>query len=101
MGLLLSFIGLQTAKVVVPDPATMVTMGDLLELEPLLAITGLAVIASLHYRNVKGSILIGVALTALAYFAAKDSWPTRRACAGLGLGGAAWPGTAQRGGYCR
>jgi AGZA family xanthine/uracil permease-like MFS transporter len=50
MGLLLTFIGLQTAKIVVPDAETMVTMGDLASLEPLLAILGLALIASLHYR---------------------------------------------------
>lgn len=75
MGLLLTFIGLQTAKVVVPDSDTMVTLGDLTSLEPVLAILGLAVIASLHYRNVKGSIILGILLTALAYFAIKDSWP--------------------------
>lgn len=50
MGLLLSFIGLQTAKIVVADPETMVKMGDITALEPMLAILGLAVIASLHYR---------------------------------------------------
>ena len=31
----------------------MVTMGDLMATEALLAIGGLAIIASLHYRNVK------------------------------------------------
>jgi hypothetical protein len=76
MGLLLSFIGLHTSNVVVPDPDTMVAMGDLLTLEPLLAIAGLAAIAALHYRNVRGSIIIGVLLTAVAYFVAKGSWPT-------------------------
>jgi xanthine/uracil/vitamin C permease (AzgA family) len=50
MGLLLTFIGLQSSKIVVPDKETMVTMGDLLGLEPVLAIGGLAVIASLHFR---------------------------------------------------
>jgi AGZA family xanthine/uracil permease-like MFS transporter len=76
MGLLLTFIGMQTSKIVVPDKETMVTMGNLLGLEPVLAIGGLAVIASLHYRNVRGSIIIGVMLTALAYFVASKSWPT-------------------------
>ena len=75
MGLLLTFIGLQSSLVVVADPATMVAMGDLLQLEPMLAIGGLAVIAALHYRNVKGSIVIGIALTAISYYAAKNSWP--------------------------
>ncbi|KAF8066395.1 permease [Scenedesmus sp. PABB004] len=76
MGLLLTFIALQTAKIVVPDQETMVTMGNLLGLEPLLAIGGLAVIAALHFRNVKGSIIIGIVITALAYCAAKHTWPT-------------------------
>ncbi len=40
MGLLLSFIGLQTSKIVVAAPETMVTMGDLFALEPMLAIGG-------------------------------------------------------------
>ncbi|EFN53511.1 hypothetical protein CHLNCDRAFT_136863 [Chlorella variabilis] len=84
MGLLLTFIGLQTSKIVVAAPETMVTMGDLFALEPLLAIGGLAVISALHYRNVKGSIIIGVLLVALAYFAAKGAWPTE--CAGAGGG---------------
>lgn len=50
MGLLLTFIGLQTSKVVVAAAETMVTMGDLLQLEPLLAISGLAIISALHFR---------------------------------------------------
>jgi xanthine/uracil/vitamin C permease (AzgA family) len=78
MGLLLSFIGLQTAKVVVPDAETMVTLGDLSgSLEPLLAAGGLALIAALHYRNVRGSIIVGILATALAYFAAVGGWPTQ------------------------
>eukprot|EP00877_Chromochloris_zofingiensis_P009284 jgi/Chrzof1/4609/Cz14g19310.t1 len=75
MGLLLSFIGLQTAKIVVADPETMVKMGDITALEPMLAILGLAVIASLHYRNVKGAIIIGVLLTALGFFTFHGQWP--------------------------
>ncbi len=56
MGLLLTFIGLQSSKVVVADAETMVTMGDLLSLEPMLAILGLAIIAALHYRCAAGQV---------------------------------------------
>lgn len=56
---------------------TQVTMGDLFGVEPMLAIGGLAIIAALHFRNVKGSIIIGVLVTALGYFAINSSWPTR------------------------
>lgn len=76
MGLLLTFIGLQTSKIVVADKETMVTMGDLFGLEPVLAIGGLAIIASLHFRNVKGSIIIGIMVTALAYFAFQHTFPS-------------------------
>jgi xanthine/uracil/vitamin C permease (AzgA family) len=77
MGLLLSFIGLQTSRIVVADPETMVTMGGLLQPEPLLAVGGLALIAALHHRNVRGSILLGVLATALGYWTINSSWPTR------------------------
>jgi xanthine/uracil/vitamin C permease (AzgA family) len=78
MGLLLSFIGLQTAKVVVPDAETMVTLGNLSgSVEPALAAAGLALIASLHYRNVRGSIIAGILATALAYYCFLGGWPTK------------------------
>ncbi|KAI8466102.1 MAG: permease family-domain-containing protein [Monoraphidium minutum] len=76
MGLLLTFIGLQSAGIVVADPETMVTVGDLLALRPALAIAGLALITSLTYRNVRGGIMIGILATAVAYFAAAGGWPT-------------------------
>ncbi len=77
MGLLLSFIGLHTSGIVVPDARTMVAMGDPFALEPMLAIGGLALIAALHYRNVRGSIIIGVLVTAIGYYVATASWPTQ------------------------
>ena len=77
MGLLLTFIGLQTAKIVVPDAETMVTLGDLTALEPVLAILGLAIISALHYRNVKGSIILGIFAVALSFFAIKNTWPRK------------------------
>jgi len=52
-------------------------MGDLFGIEPMLAIGGLAIIAALHFRNVKGSIIIGVLITAVGFFIANSSWPTR------------------------
>jgi AGZA family xanthine/uracil permease-like MFS transporter len=75
MGLLLTFIGLQSAGIVVPDPETLVTVGDLLALKPAIAIAGLALITSLSYRNVRGGIMIGILLAALGYFSAAGGWP--------------------------
>jgi hypothetical protein len=77
MGLLLTFIGLQSAAIVVADPETMVTVGDLLDLKPALAIAGLALITALSYRNVRGGIMVGILATAVAYFVAAGGWPTR------------------------
>lgn len=37
---------------------------------------GLALIAALHFRNIKGSILIGILSIALAFYAIKGPWPT-------------------------
>lgn len=76
MGLLLTFIGLQSADIVVADPETMVTVGDLMALKPAIAIAGLALITSLSYRNVRGGIMIGILLAAIAFFAAAGGWPT-------------------------
>lgn len=76
MGLLLTFIGLQSADIVVADPETMVAVGDLLALKPALAIGGLALITALSYRNVRGGIMVGILATAVAFFAAAGGWPT-------------------------
>lgn len=78
MGLLLSFIGLQQAKVVVANKDTMVGLGDLTTSEAMLATVGLAMIAGLHFRNVKGSILIGIMAVSLGYWIiTPGSWPKK------------------------
>ena len=67
IGLFLAFIGLQKAGLVVAHPATLVTLGDLHRPEPLLALAGLALIAILDLRKIRGAILIGIlAITAAA-----------------------------------
>ncbi|GAX72901.1 hypothetical protein CEUSTIGMA_g356.t1 [Chlamydomonas eustigma] len=77
MGLLLSLIGLQSAGVVVANEDTMVGLGDLATLNVALAVGGLALIASLHYNKVRGSILIGMTVTALSYFTILNKWPAK------------------------
>ncbi len=77
MGLLLSLIGLQSAGVVVKNEDTMVGLGELMTLNVALAVGGLALIAALHHNKIRGSILIGMAFTAIAYFAVLDKWPQR------------------------
>ncbi|MBO4899465.1 MAG: NCS2 family permease [Lachnospiraceae bacterium] len=69
IGLFVAFIGLQNGSIVVNSDATLVTLVSFKEdftnvgICALLAIIGTFIIAILHYKNVKGSILIGVLIT--------------------------------------
>lgn len=65
IGIFIAFIGLKEAGIVVSNPATFVTMGDLRSSPPLLAIFGLLVTAILMARQVKGGILIGIVFTGI------------------------------------
>ncbi|KAG1679317.1 hypothetical protein FOA52_009347 [Chlamydomonas sp. UWO 241] len=76
MGLLLSLIGMHECGIVVPDPQTMVGMGNLLTPEAIVAGVGLALITVLLSKNVKGSILIGIAAAAIALWTVRGDWPT-------------------------
>jgi len=69
IGLFVAFIGLQNGSIVVNSDATLVTVVNFREdftnvgICALLAIIGTLIIAVLHYKEVKGSILIGVIAT--------------------------------------
>ena len=69
IGLFVAFIGLQNGSIVVNNDATLVGLVNFKEdftnvgICALLAIIGTFVIAILHYKKVKGSILIGVLIT--------------------------------------
>lgn len=63
IGLFIAFIGLKSSGIVVANPATFVTTGNLAKPEPLLACVGLILTAVLMARNVRGSILIGILVT--------------------------------------
>jgi AGZA family xanthine/uracil permease-like MFS transporter len=69
IGLFIAFIGLKNAGIIVADPATSVTLGDLTKPTAALALTGLALIAGLQAWKVKGAILIGILVTAAAGWA--------------------------------
>src|SRR5215469_3590477 len=66
VGLFISFLGLRDAGVVVPNAATIVTIGSLRDRKTMLAIAGLVVMAALLGRGVKAAILIGVVGTTVA-----------------------------------
>jgi AGZA family xanthine/uracil permease-like MFS transporter len=67
IGMFLGIIALKNAEIVVASPATFITLGDLTQAGPLLAVLGFFIIAALDALKVKGSILIGiVAVTVIA-----------------------------------
>jgi AGZA family xanthine/uracil permease-like MFS transporter len=67
IGMFLGIIALKNAEIVVASPATFITLGDLTQAGPLLAVLGFFVIAALDALKVKGSILIGIiAVTVIA-----------------------------------
>ena len=69
VGLFIALIGLRNAGIVVPNEATLVTLGNLREPSTVLALGGLLAIACLSAWGIKASILIGVVGTALCGYA--------------------------------
>ena len=68
IGLFIAFIGLIDSGIIVKDPATAVTLGNLHAPETALALFGLLLIATLQVFRVRASILIGIAGTMLTGF---------------------------------
>jgi AGZA family xanthine/uracil permease-like MFS transporter len=60
VGLFLGIIALEQAKIVVANPATLVTLGDLTQWPAILCLIGFVLIVALTARRVVGAILIGV-----------------------------------------
>ena len=60
VGLFIGFIGLQNGGLVVANPATILTLGDLTRPEPMLAAVGFLLIAGLGVRAVPGAIMLGI-----------------------------------------
>lgn len=65
IGLFLAIIALSSAGIVVANPATKVTLGDLRGHAPLFAIFGFFIIAALDAMRVRGAILIGILVVTL------------------------------------
>jgi AGZA family xanthine/uracil permease-like MFS transporter len=60
IGLFIALIGFKNAGIVVADPATMVTLGNLRDPQTFLALLGVLLMAALLVWRVRGAILIGV-----------------------------------------
>lgn len=68
LGLFLGLIALKSAGIVVANPATMVSAGDLHKPPALMAIVGFMLIVALDRLKVKGAILIGIVVVTVASF---------------------------------
>ena len=69
IGLFLGFIALQNGGVVVANDATLVGLGDITRLEPLICIGGFVVIAALSARGITGAVIIGMLAATVAGWA--------------------------------
>lgn len=65
IGLFIAFIGLQNSGIIVNNEATLLSLGNITSGSPLLALIGLIITSILLSYNVKGSILLGIIITAL------------------------------------
>ncbi len=69
IGLFIAFIGLKGAGVISANPATLVSLGDIRQPGPLMALGGIIVAAVLIWRKVPGAIILTVlGLTVLGLF---------------------------------
>ena len=66
IGVFLALIGLRTIGVIVPNEATMVSLGDFAEPDTLLGVFGLLLISTLMAWRVRAAIVIGIGVTTLA-----------------------------------
>ena len=63
IGLFITLVGLREGGIVVNNPATGIALGDLTAGPPLIALAGILVALTLAARNVRGAILIGIAVS--------------------------------------
>lgn len=69
IGLFVTFIGLQSSKIIISSPATLVTLGNLADPTTFLTILGLIITLVLMVNEVKGAIFIGMIVTAILAYA--------------------------------
>ena len=68
IGLFVTLIGLKEAGIIISNPSTLMTLGEIHSKPVLIAIVGLLVIAVLFARKVKGAVLIGIVFSSILAF---------------------------------
>jgi AGZA family xanthine/uracil permease-like MFS transporter len=87
IGLFIAFIGLKNAGLVIDNPATFVSIGDLSEPATLLALAGIILTIVLVIRKVTGAILISVIVLSVvgAFIPVGDGYLTQHTSQFIGL----------------
>jgi AGZA family xanthine/uracil permease-like MFS transporter len=76
MGLLIAMIGMVSVNLIVANPKTLVELGDVWgDFDLQLSLAGILLVASLLYHDIKGAILIGIALLTFVDWILNQSWP--------------------------
>jgi AGZA family xanthine/uracil permease-like MFS transporter len=75
MGILISMIGMVSIKLIVASDKTLVELGDLSSWTIQVALLGVILVGTLIYYDVKGSILIGIAVLTVIFWIALDGFP--------------------------
>jgi len=74
IGMFIAFVGLRSAKLVVANPATFVSLGNFSDREVQAACLGIVLTLALMVRRVNGAILLGIVGTTLLGFS--GDWRT-------------------------
>jgi adenine/guanine/hypoxanthine permease len=76
MGLLIAMIGMVSVGLIVPNEKTLVQLGDVAgNSEVQLTLGGVILVASLLHHDIKGAILIGIALLTIVEWWWHGTWP--------------------------
>lgn len=65
IGLFIAFIGLKGAGLIIDNPATLVSLGDMKNPNVIVGMSGVLIIGILLTKNIKGAILIGILVSTL------------------------------------
>lgn len=63
LGIFITFIGLQNAKIIVSDASTAVALGDITSVAPAIAMIGVIITAVLVIKKIKGALFWGILST--------------------------------------
>ena len=68
IGLFISFVGLQSAHIIVASPATLVTLGNFTDPVTYMSLIGLFISIILVVNNVRGALFLGMIITSILSF---------------------------------